>query len=34
MKYSPATDTLELGWTGGSPFDPDLLVIKVEQYVI
>ena len=33
VKYSASADTLELGWTDSPPFDLDLLVVKVEQYV-
>jgi len=34
LKYSSATYPLEVGWCGWSPFDPNLFMVKVEQYVI
>jgi hypothetical protein len=34
LKYSPAADTLQLRWIGPPPSDNNLLVVKVEQYMI
>lgn len=34
VKYSPAADALKLRRTGPPSFNPDLLMIKVQQYVI
>lgn len=34
VKYSPAADTMKIWRTGPRSFNPDLLMVKVQQYVI
>ena len=34
VKYASAADALELGWIDPPPSNHDLLVVKVEQYMI
>ena len=34
VKYASAADALELGWIGPPSSNDDLLVVKVEQYMI